>query len=114
MVLEEAMPIHATNQVQRVFKIKYGGDGEVERHKARLVACKYLQIQHVDYFETQVKVSSKALRRMAVKIADELDREDEAFDVPTSYCQAILDILIDMELPRGCIGQVDGVMNLFA
>lgn len=95
-----------------VFKIKLDADGNIEKYKARLVACGYSQVQDIDFFETKAYVSTKTPLRFTVAASEKFNLETEVFDVPSAYVKAPLDVTVDIELSRGFQGESDGILDL--
>lgn len=52
-----------------VFRIKYKADGNIERHKIRLVVERYNQIKGVDYMETFNFVTKMTKNLVSVNIS---------------------------------------------
>ena len=51
-----------------VFDIKRGGEGEFLKHKARMVACGYTQVEGVDYFDTYASVMNTKTFRILLTL----------------------------------------------
>lgn len=84
-----------------VFRVKSNPDGSVDRYKARLVVCGYLQKQGIDYANTFAPVVSYTGIRVALSIAAAFDYEIVQFDVKTAFLNGELDRPIYMCQPPG-------------
>src|SRR6202795_4458252 len=68
-----------------VFRIKKNSAGEIEKHKARLVARGFTQIHGVDYYETFAPVAKLASVRTILAIAARNNWEIDVFDFHGAY-----------------------------
>jgi hypothetical protein len=84
-----------------VFRIKNKPDGSIDRYKARLVICGYLQRQGIDYANTFAPVVSYTGIRVALSIAAVADLEIMQFDVKTAFLNGELDPPIYIIQPPG-------------
>lgn len=84
-----------------VFARKRDALGNVERHKARLVARGFQQIAGVDVFETYAPVAQMESIRVLLAIAAAKNLKFERFDVSTAFLNGKLDEPIHMEPPDG-------------
>ena len=84
---------------KRVFKLKKGVDGKVERYKARLVTKGYSQMEGIDYHD----IFSPVVKLVSIHIVSELvallDLELEKIDVKKDFLHGYLDEEIYMEQP---------------
>jgi hypothetical protein len=84
-----------------VFRIKRGPDGAILKHKARVVAQGFTQIEGVNYDETFAPVAKLASLRTILAIAAELDLEVHQMDVKSAYLNGELKEDIYMKPPPG-------------
>lgn len=84
-----------------IFKVKRDQSGNVERHKARLVARGYMQRHGLDYFETYAPVAKMASIRLLLALAALDDLKMKQFDVQTAFLHGILEETVFMEPPAG-------------
>jgi hypothetical protein len=68
-----------------VFRVKKDAAGRIVRHKARLVAQGFSQIERVDYFDTYAPVAKLASFRTILAIAARLDLELHQVDIKGTY-----------------------------
>ena len=73
-----------------VYKVKTGGDGAVERYKARLVAQGYNQRQEADYDETFSPVVRMESFRILVALSTQHSLELHHVDVTTAFLNGVL------------------------
>jgi hypothetical protein len=86
---------------KRVFKMKHGVNGEVERYKARLVARGVTQTFRVDYNETFAPVAKFVSIRCIFALTAIEDMEIHQMDVKTACLIGDLEKNIYMEQPEG-------------
>ena len=84
-----------------VYKVKTGGDGAVERYKARLVAQGYNQRQGADYDETFSPVVRMESFRTLVALSTEHNLELHHVDVTTAFLNGVLEEEVFMRQPEG-------------
>ena len=84
-----------------VFKRKYGPDGQVSRHKARLVARGFQQEEGIDYEETFAAVVKPASYRILFAIAAILGWTIHQADVKTAFLNSTLPKPVHMRAPKG-------------
>jgi Reverse transcriptase (RNA-dependent DNA polymerase) len=84
-----------------VFKRKYGPDGRVSRHKARLVARGFQQEEGIDYEETFVVVVKPASYRILFAIAAIYSWLIHQADVKTAFLNSSLLKPVYMRAPKG-------------
>ncbi len=83
-----------------VFKRKRNKDGQVERHKARLVACGYTQVEGIDYKETfSPVIKSKSIRAL-LAFSVEQNWQVHQLDITAAYLNGKLNETIFMEQPQ--------------
>ncbi len=84
-----------------MFKIKRGVNGEIERHKAKLVARGFTQTFGVDYNETFAPIAKFASICGILALATIEDMEIHQMDVKTTFLNGDLEEDIYMEQPKG-------------
>lgn len=96
-----------------VYKRKLGPNGEVVRHKARLVAQGFTQQHGTDYDQTFSPVIRMESVRMMAAIATQRSMEIHQVDIATAFLNGILNEEVYMRQPRGFeIGNQDIVCKL--
>ena len=99
-----------------VFKRKRGISGEVEKYKARLVACGFTQEEGVDYTKTfSPPVRFEGIRMMLAETASQ-DLHTAHVDVTTAFLYVVLEEKVYLEIPEGMFGDADmsgKVLRLF-
>lgn len=87
---------------------KYGPDGEITRHKARLVARGFQQEEGIDYDETFASVVKSTSTRILLALSAILHWHIHQGDVKTAFLNSELDKPVhmkvpkDVEIPQGC------------
>ena len=84
-----------------VYKVKTGGDGAVERYKARLVAQGFNQRQGADYDETFCPVVRMESFRTLVALSTQHNLELHHVDVTTAFLNGVLEEEVFMRQPEG-------------
>ena len=79
---------------------KYGPDGKITRHKARLVARGFQQEEGLDYEETFASVVKPASTRILLALAAILHWRIHQADVKTAFLNSNLDKPVYMKTPR--------------
>ena len=97
-----------------VFKLKVGSDGQVERHKARLVAQGFAQKQGLDYDETFSPVVRFESLRTVIALAVQNSMKMHQMDVTTAFLNVELQEEVYMKQPEDFVaeGQEDLVCKL--
>ena len=97
-----------------VFKLKVGPDGQIERHKARLVAQGFAQKQGLDYDETFSPVVRFESLRTVIALAVQNGMKMHQMDVTTAFLNGELQEEVYMKQPEGFAaeGQEDLVCKL--
>ena len=86
-----------------VFRVKKDAAGRITRHKARLVAQGFTQIEGVNYYDTYAPVAKLASFRTILAIAARLDLELHQIDIKGAYLNGELtpQEIIYMRQPPG-------------
>src|SRR6267142_119755 len=97
-----------------VFRIKRNSDSTIEKYKARLVACGFMQKLGMDYFNTFSPVARLASFCMILAIAVHNDWEIHTFDFNGAYLNGELNVNKDifMQPPPGYESQGEFVKHL--
>lgn len=82
-----------------VFKKKFDQNGDLERYKARLVACGYSQVEGVDFKETFSPVVKLKSIRTLLAVAVERDWKIHHVDITAAYLNGTLKETVYMEQP---------------
>jgi hypothetical protein len=101
--LEHAPPGANVIGSKWVFKAKKDATGKVVRHKARLVAQGFSQVEGVDYFDTYAPVVRLPSSRAIIAMANRLDLELHQVDIKGAYLNGELtaDEVLYMRHPPG-------------
>lgn len=82
-----------------IFRKKYDENGNLQRYKARLVACGYSQVQGIDFNETYSPVIKMKSIRILLAVAIERDWKIHQVDITAAYLNGIVKETIYMEQP---------------
>jgi transposase InsO family protein len=91
-----------------LFKTKYLPNGEIDRHKVRLVAQGFTQRHGVDYFETYASTAKMQSIRTVIALAAALDLHLHSIDVSNAYLNGDIDADVYMRIPEGYDGAEPG------
>lgn len=86
-----------------VFKLKYKANGDVDKHKARLVARGFTQKLGFDYNETYSPVAKLTTLRILVSIGNHFGMHMEHMDVKNAFLNGQLNEEIYMQQPEGFV-----------
>eukprot|EP00253_Pinus_taeda_P014757 PITA_14757 len=89
-----------------VYRTKYGLDGKVDQHKARLVAKVFSQVEGIDYTETFSPISKMNYIHLVLSFDASFKWEVHQMDVKYTFLHGDLHEEIYMEQPTGFI-QID-------
>jgi hypothetical protein len=84
-----------------VFKTKKESKGNIERHKARLIAKGFTQVEGIDYNATFSPVSTKESMRIILALVAHYDLELHQMDVKTTFLNGDLNEVVYMDQPLG-------------
>ena len=95
------------------FKVKYGPNGEITRHKARFVARGFTQVQGKDFNETFSPTVRMATLRTMIACAAQEQAMVGQMDIKTAYLNAPLEEEVYLQQPEGFeIGDRDCYLRL--
>eukprot|EP00253_Pinus_taeda_P016109 PITA_16109 len=86
-----------------VYRTKYGPDGKVDKHKARLFAKGFSQVEGIDYTETFSPVAKMNSIHLVLSLAVSLKWEVHQMDVKSAFLHGDLHEEIYMEQPVGFV-----------
>jgi len=95
-----------------VFKVKRYPDGRIQRHKARLVARGFAQIEGVDYSETYAPTTRYDTIRVLLSLSVSRGLKISQFDVKTAFLHGELEEEVYMDLPDGVKESTNRVCKL--
>ncbi|KAL2238071.1 UNVERIFIED_CONTAM: Retrovirus-related Pol polyprotein from transposon RE1 [Sesamum indicum] len=95
-----------------IFKIKFNADGSIDRHKVRLVAKGYNQVEGIDYLESFSPVVKVVSVRLLIALAASASWELHQLDVNNAILHGNLDEEIYMEPPKGYVVPTGHVCKL--
>lgn len=99
-------------QPKWVFCVKEDADGNVVRHKARLVVKGFLQKSGIDYQETYAPVAKLTTIRVALAVALQRGMVIHQMDVQTAFLHGELQETIYMAIPEGVEADAETVCLL--
>lgn len=96
------LPMHGyALQYRWLFSVKYGPDGRLLKHKARVVVRGDTQREGIDYAETFAPVGKMPSFRLLFSYAVQHGKQIHHLDVSTAFLAAPLDEEIFMQIPPG-------------
>jgi hypothetical protein len=84
-----------------LYKIKHVVDGNIEKHKARFVACGFSQKEGIDYEETFSPVARYTSIRTIIALAAKMKWKIHQMDVKTTFLNGVLEEEVYIEQPQG-------------
>ena len=84
-----------------IWKIKYNGDGTVDKYKARLVVRGFTEVYGEDYHETFAPVSQLVTVRMLLALCLNFSIRPHHVDVKCAFLNSVLKEEVYMRLPTG-------------
>ena len=84
-----------------VYKTKRSPTGEIERHKAWLVAKGFMQVEGIDYTKTFTPMTKFSTIRILLALAAQLDLEIHQMDVKSAFLNGEIEEEIYVEIPPG-------------
>ena len=84
-----------------VFKTKKDSQGNIKRHKARLMAKRFTQREGIDYMEAFSPVSRKDSLCVIMALVAHFDLELHRMDVKTTFLNGGLEEEVYMKQPKG-------------
>jgi len=95
-----------------VLQEKVGGDGQIARYKARLVAHRFRQKPVIDFTDTySLTISYPAIRIVRSKAAPE-GREITQLDIVTAFLESWIDEELYLKLPKHFVISGVGTVEL--
>ena len=97
------------------YRYKFNGDGDITKHRARLVAQGFSQQPGIDFNETHAPVARFESFRIILALAASEDWDIEQVDIKSAYLNGHLDEEIFMRQPEGfkVPGRETWVLRLF-
>jgi hypothetical protein len=84
-----------------VFRVKRGPDGSIQKHKARIIAQGFTQVEGIDFDQTFAPVAKFSSLQTVFALATKHDLELHQMDVKATYLNADLKEDLYMEAPPG-------------
>ena len=86
-----------------IYKIKHAVDGNVEKYKARFVACGFSQLEGIDYDETFAPIARYTFIRAIISLAVVLGWRLYQMDVKIAFLNGIIEEKVYIEQPEGFV-----------
>ena len=87
--------------LKRIYKIKLNQEGDIQKHKARLVARGFTQKPGIDFYETFSSVARLDTIRTVIVVAAQRKWKIFQLDVKSTFLNGKLDEEIYVEQPQG-------------
>ena len=84
-----------------IYKIKLNQEGDIQKHKARLVARGFTQKPGIDFYETFSPVARLAIIRSVIVVAAQKKWKIIQLDIKSAFLNGKLDNEIYVEQPQG-------------
>eukprot|EP01018_Ginkgo_biloba_P024020 Gb_18985 [translate_table: standard] len=97
-----------------VYKTKFNADGTIDKHKARLVAKSFAQIEGIDYEEIFAPTAKMITIRILLSVAAQFGWKIHQMDVKTTFLNGDLEEEVYMQQPPSFVesGKEDRVCKL--
>lgn len=100
-VLTDLPPGHKPVGLKWVYKLRKDSEGNVVKHKARLVAKRYVQRKEIDYSEVFTPVPRLKTIRLLLALSAKEDWEVHHLDVKSAFLNGELLEEVDVMQPEG-------------
>ena len=84
-----------------LYKIKQAADGNIEKHKARFVACGFSQVEGIDYDETFAPVARYSSIRSILALSAHMGWKIHQMDVKTTFLNGEIEEEVYIEQLEG-------------
>lgn len=84
-----------------IYKTKFHVDGTIERHKARLLAQEFTQVEGIDFFDISSLVAKLTTVRLLLSLSSSLNLHLHLFNVLNVFLYGDLDEEVYTALPKG-------------
>ena len=85
---------------KRVYKVKLGPSGQVDKYKARYVAKGFKQVEGLDYFETFAPTCKPETFRILLQLSAKQGHVIHQFDVKTAFLHSPIEEEVYLEQPQ--------------
>ena len=91
---------------KRVYKVKLGPSGQVDKYKARNVAKGFKQVEGLDYLEAFVPTCKPETFRILLQLSAKQGHVMHQFDVKTAFLHSPIEEEVYLEQPQEFVKQV--------